>query len=73
MRVRGLSLEREPFPFNWVPLREGTYPDLIDTTYIIYGFHSIGFPCERGPPLRDVTVSPSLRVSIQLGSPARGD
>ena len=40
------------FPFNWVPLREGTATDpSAGTTTPYSSFHSIGFPCERGPPL----------------------
>ena len=110
------------FPFNWVPLREGTCPSanvviirsavsiqlgspargdiarpiivvvpqssfhsigfpcergLLTTEssdFAIASFHSIGFPCERGPdwcPCKN--VHPHVTVSIQLGSPARGD
>ena len=88
------------FPFNWVPLREGTRVKRAGLGLQgRYGFHSIGFPCERGHtehtrsrstsphskfpfnwvPLREGTRDSGTinikkpTVSIQLGSPARGD
>ena len=70
-RARFLPL----FPFNWVPLREGTSARANDANVrqALIGFHSIGFPCERG---RQSVYTPEFLpgpVSIQLGSPARGD
>ena len=37
------------------------------------GFHSIGFPCERGTRLDLGSGKGSIDVSIQLVSPARGE
>ena len=36
-------------------------------------FHSIGFPCERGAQEKAFTAAALSVVSIQLGSPARGE
>ena len=90
---------KRKFPFNWVPLREGTVEALLPFVGSVESFHSIGFPCERGlpksklpfklstgfpfnwVPLREGTFFTKVgkvfigiqHVSIQLGSPARGD
>ena len=48
------------FPFNWFPLREGSWKAKLVTGKLrrFLGFHSIGFPCERG-------VSKSLWLHAQ--------
>ena len=88
------------FPFNWFPLREGSYQDgklnvsseelevsiqLVSpargetpttnspVSVAVTGFHSIGFPCERGDRKSCLGQDSGLLVSIQLVSPARGE
>ena len=70
------TLDPLEFPFNWVPLREGTSGAKAELPYRI----EIWFPF-NWVPLREGTQNtitspvnrPRLGVSIQLGSPARGD
>ena len=96
----GLQDLRGLFPFNWVPLREGSLRKRKANVLGGRSFHSIGFPCERGAESYQEEHSPKSRefpfnwvplregsypliatinrvgkclVSIQLGSPARGE
>ena len=47
-RIKPYKSNSTRFPFNWVPLREGSQIKQMSRNSERLGFHSIGFPCERG-------------------------